>query len=151
MINQLLVELESLTPREEFLCSLELVSKKPDKEIKKLGFERYLRSYMILEGYRDHDPDEISLQKLIDKLRTYDLIKGRGVLDIGISPENSKCDKLVFIRVENGGFYIVNEHTTTFEPSEYCLPVYNVKEISELPCFTQCKQLNELYKRLNRK
>lgn len=151
MISHLLAELELLIPKEEFLCSLELVSEELDKkEIKKLGFEKYLGQYMILEGYRNHDPDEISLQKLIDKLRICDSIKDKGILEIGIKPENSKCDKLLSIHVENGEC-IANEYTTTFEPAEYCLPVYNVKEISKLPCLTQCKQLNELYGRLSKK
>ena len=151
MISHLLAELELLTPNEEFLCSLELVPEKMnEEEIKKLGFENYLGNYMILEGYRNHDPDEISLRTLINKLKSYDLIKNREIIEMGIAPENSKCDKLIVIRAESGKFYIIDEYTTTFEPSEYCLPVYNAKQISELPCITQCKQLNELYSRIKR-
>ena len=151
MINQLLAELELLMPREEFLCSLELVRAKSNKkEIKKIGFENYLGSYVILEGYRNHDPDEISLQTLINKLQLYGLSTDRGIFDIGIEPENSHCDKLTFIRVENGRSYLVDEYTTRFVPSKYCLPIHNVKKISELPCTTKCKQLNELYRRLKR-
>jgi hypothetical protein len=149
MINQLLAELELLKPVEEFLCGLELIPERMnEKKIKKLGFENYLGNCMILEGYRNHDPDEISLRTLIDKLKTYDLIEGKGILEMGIEPEKSKCDKLIVIRVEGEKFYIVDEYTTAFEPGEYCLPVYNVKQISELPCLTQCRQLSELYRRI---
>lgn len=151
MTNQLLTELKLLKPDEEFLCSLELVPEKMDeKEIKKLGFENYLGNCMILESYRNHDPDEISLRTLIDKLKTYDLIKGKGIIEMGIAPENSKCDKLIVIRVEGEKFYIVDGYTTAFKPTEYCLPLYNAKRISELPCLTQCRQLNKLYRRTKR-